>query len=306
MYAAFWLDPKSQDPNKRIVVCLPFTNKPTTAWAILRSAVHENRTGGILSGPEEKLKSCVQSIDQHDQGWPDDPDRIVAAVTKLAQNMECTIVFRQNVEHDGSSQHAMVWQHLTTSEPKLVSEDDRRSIVRIPLVGDHVQVEAALEVARHMGWAVDEHHGAWKTIGNGVRLNFQRYQTTATRADLLIEYAVDAAQMSKQNSAGFSQQVKLSFNSLDEVLDTALGPTANRYKFILLIKDRMHSILFFGTKQARTLRQAIEQYVDHMSDRPSSDEPRSSKPDSKEEPDVFDQQITPELQHCRFWRLGPR
>lgn len=301
MYVAFWLDPTAQDANKRVVFCQPFTKKPTTAWAILRSAVRENRTGGIIAGADDQLRGCVEAIDNKDQGWPDDADRMVGQITKLAEQCGCTVVFRQNIEPDDVATQSDVWAGLRAGAPYIGTESDLRSTVRIPLTGKATDVAATIAMAKQAGWTVEE-DSAFKYVG-GAKLSLQRFRMIETRAALEIEYPV-AAQMTKQNAAGFSQEVKFGFDRLSDVLDTMLGPTAKRYKFVLLVKERTNSIMFFGTKPAHTLRQAMEQYVDHLQDRPSSDEPKSSQPDSKEsEPDLVDEIAAPPVGNCRFWKL---
>ncbi len=265
--------------------------------------MREDKTGGILAGPEDKLKSCVDAIDQHDQGWPNDPYRMVAQISKLAQTMECTVVFRQNMHPDGVKEHSSVWQHLQASgSPQIDLEDEHRSIVRIPLFGRSSEIVAAMETARQRGWVVDEDAGEAFKVEGGVTLTLQRYVSTKNRTDLLIEYPVEAGVDSKQNAAGFSQSMKLPFVKLDDLFDTVLGPTVKRYKFVLLIRDRTNSILFFGTKTASTVRQAIEQYCDHMSDRKSFDEPRASRPESDDH-DILDEMVAPSIQDCRFWKF---
>lgn len=303
-YAAFWLDSANTDADKRVVICRPFVEKPTTAWAILRSAVREKRTGGILAGAEEKLMACIEAIDHQDGGWPNDPDRMVGQISKLAQTMGCTVVFRQNMAPDGMQQHSSVWSRLGSGgTPEVLQEDMRKSVVRIPLVGSPIDVATAIEVGRQLGWTQTDFMAdqVETTICPGVRLTLSRYPFVNSRASLLVEY-VHAGTDVKTNAAGRSENVKLHFDRVDELLDTMLGPTAKRYKFVLLIKDRTNSTLFFGTKPAKTLRQAIEQFVDHMGDRTSSDEPRASKPESDDR-DVFDEAVTPSLQDCRFWSL---
>lgn len=309
MYVAFWLDPAAQDANKRVVFCQPFTKKPTTAWAILRSAVRENRTGGIIAGTDELLRTCIEAIDHKDDGWPDDADRMVGQITKLVESCGCTIVFRQNVEPDEVATHSAVWANLLAGTPRIDVESDLRSTVRVPLTGRPMDVVATIMAAKQAGWTVDE-DVAFKCVGS-TKISIQRFRMIETRAALEIEYAA-ASSMSKQNGAGYSQEVKFGFDKLADVLDTMLGPTAKRYKFVLLVKERTNSIMFFGTKPAHTLRQAIEQYVDHLQDRQSSDEPRSSQPPPKPdkngkkpepEPDLLEEVISPPVGSCRFWKL---
>ena len=303
MFAAFWLDPKTQDPNKRVVFCQPFCKKPATAWAILRSAVHENRTGGVLSGADEELKSLVERIDQADQKWPDDQDRMVAQITKMAQQAGLTVVFRQNMEPDGLAAAVdAVRAGLICGNPQIVTEGQQTAIIRIPLTGRPIQLATAIDTADSLGWEATE-DCAQKAFGQS-RVAITRSRMIASRGFIEIVHEVQAAKpLTKRNSAGYSEEFKLGFDHLDELLDTVLGPTAKKHKFILLIKERNNSIVFFGNKSAQTLRQAVEQYVDHMSDRASSDEPKSSQPDSKEETSFLDEEIAPKLQNCRFWKL---
>lgn len=287
MYAAFWIDPNATDDNKRVVFCQPFAKKPNTAWMVLRSAIREDRTGGVLSGTEEALNSCIEAIDQKDEGWPDDPDRMVVSITKIATQMDCHVQFRQNVKPDGVADHVASLDGLVPGVPRLVESDNKTQLV-VPMVGDP---EKIIPHTKHVG---------------GTMLTLDRHPTVSSRSTMTVEY-VEAYRryQSKNNSAGFSETHKIGFDQLDYVLDNMLGPTAKRYRFVLLIRERPNSILFFGTKPAHTVRQAIEQYVDHMTDRQSSSDPFSSSGDGSgdDSSDLFDQITAPAVSDCRLWKL---
>lgn len=299
MYAAFWIDPTASDPNKRVVFCRPYAKKPNTAWFVLRSAIRESRTGGVLAGPEEDLNACVAAIDQKDDGWPDDAERMVAGITKIAGQFGCTVIFRQNLEPDGAADYSEAWASLSLGDVRVTELEDG-AVVFLPLVGTPDSVSASLTKAEQLGWKRIDTAACQKTLGT-TTLTLMQNTAVQSRAGLAIEYAL-ARSDKKRNSAGFSQEVKLPFEKLDDVFDTMLGPTAKPYKFVLLIRERPNSILFFGTKPAQTVRQAIEQYVDHLNDRPSSAEPKSSSPDSSAD-DIFDEIAAPSVTNCRFWKL---
>jgi hypothetical protein len=305
MFAAFWLDPSAKDPNKRVVFCQPFCKKPTTAWAVLRSAVREKKTGGVISGSEEELRALVEKIDQGDQKWPDDQDRMVAQITKMAQQAGLTVIFKQNMEPNGIAQQAAVWSGLTVGSPQIDVESGVRSRIRVPLTGHPVSIDAALQVAAKYGWSVQDYQAALDLPG--ARITLSRYQTVASRAALEIEYPVSAANLhTKSNPAGYSEEFKFGFDRVNDLFDVMLGPTAKKYRFVLLIKERNNSIVFFGTKPAHTVRHAIEQYCDHLQDKPSSSEPLSSQDSSSaddQSSDPIDEVVRPHVQNCRFWKL---
>jgi hypothetical protein len=207
MYLAFWLRPEAA-PNQRVVVCRPFVKKPTIAWAVLRAAVREARTGGVLAGSVDSLKACVDAIEQADQAWPSDPEQMVGRITSLATQLGCTVVFQQNL---------------------------------------------------------------------------------TPRTDEKVEAAATT-----KNAAGESLEIDLSLNDVEDVVGRLLGNGARRNKFLLAIKQGQDTLLFYGTKPARTLKQAIDEYVNHVQDRseaPPEDEPADL---------VVDR---PHTSQCRFWVL---
>ncbi len=310
MYAAFWIDPKATDSDKRIVVCRPFVSKPNTAWAVLRSALHEDRTGGIIAGPQENLFSCVEAIDSQDQEWPSDGDRMVAAITKLATQLECTVVFRQNLRPDGSQQHASIWQDLLQATPKVEDEETCGATITTALVGSPEVIDAGIAQAVNLGWSTagSDASCTWASkMFDGIVLTLRRYASSPTRAVLEAYYPpnVTAESSTKTNETGFSQELpKFGFDRLDELLDRTLGPTNKRYKFLLLVKEKNGSVVFFGTKKVQNLRQAIAAYVAHLQDRSSDEEEsrQSSRP-GEHEPDLLDDMVAPPVGNCRFWKL---
>jgi len=307
VYAAFWLDPQAEDVNKRVVFCQPLCKKPTTAWAILRSAIHEDRTGGVLAGSEEELHSCIEQIDQVDQKWPDNAARIVSQITRIAQKCACTVVFRQNIKADGvGGVVSSLRQTLYVGQPTMWTENQNSAVVRFPLTGHAKKLDNVRSSLLGNGWINGDEFGLYRSFGD--TLVVLKHLGTTTRASLEIVHPVRAAnQTSKRNQAGYSEEFRFGFERLNEILDTMLGPTAKKFRFVLSVKEKQNTILFFGTKPAYTLRQAIEQYVDHLLDRPSSSEPKSSQPDTDKEDDsasdIMDEITPPPVANCRFWKL---
>ena len=307
IYAAFWLDPTAVDPNKRVVLCRPFVKKPATAWAILRSAIHSKRTGGILSGVEDDLVELVAAIDRVDQTWPTTPDLMVVRITELAKQHHSTVVFRQNIEPDGIGAQASVWMGLQVGAPYVQTESDLRSCVRFPLSGSPLEIETSLQVADRFGWSTDADQAS--CVVGGTRLTLQRFRTLNTRAALEIEYPVVATLNSKQNTMGYSEEYRFGYDDIGRLLDSMLGPTGKRYRFCLLIREpHQRSVVFFGNKRAQTLRQAVEHYMDHLHQEVgpnrSIDRSESSDSESAESIDPTSPKLpTPALSNCRFWKL---
>jgi hypothetical protein len=277
LYCAVWLQPEESRVNQRVVIVRPikdkppWVKKPEAAWQILRSAIHEERTGCIIAGTEETLPQCLAAIEKDDQHWPNDTDRMVAAITALAEKHGCTVIFRQNLKPGavepapGASVGACT---LEAGSPVWT------------VVGPAEAITATLQKNEHLK-------------------ELSRIGSTRVKVGLL-DHAEAAAPLKDQvdNAGGMSFSQRLSFEQAESLLDVLLQPKAKKFKFALLVRQQTHCVIFMGTKGAVTnIRQAISSYVEHL--RGSEDPKEAAETDESFEnsPDV------PKTGNCRFWRL---
>ena len=268
MYVAFWIRPEEHNPNKRLVVCRPYQESPNTAWAVLRASIREKRTGGIIAGPKEDIDKCVEMFEKEDQNWPDDPDRMVAAITTMVRESktDCQVIFKQNVD----PKFTKTWAVLDGCGLAAELTGNEEEGWSVNAIGSAAAVETAAE-------ALGEN--ASIKIGTRLHVRLQEPQEIAAKATL-------------KTSLGESYELKLPLERTEEILDLALGPDSLGYQFCLLVRNRTHSIVFFGSKITQTINQAIDHYVTHLA--------------GDEDPEVVEDIKRPAVGQCRFWKLRHR
>jgi len=274
VYCAFWINPTDPSPNRRVVLVRPHKDQPPwvkapgAAWAILRSAIHEERTGCIVAGTTETLPACIAAIEKEDQHWPADPDRMVAAITALATLHNCTVIFRQNLKPGGPepAPGASVGQAIDTpAGPQWT------------VVGPADSVVATLQLNPHCCLVE---------------------RVSDQRAKIGLVDLIEAARPETSDS-GSAMSCTLSVKAAEDVLDFLLSAPA-KYRFALLVKDKSHSIVFLGTKQSvGTCKAAIQCYVEHLIGEPEK------YPDGSAESTEFLETSpqAPKVADCRFWKL---
>ena len=276
MFCAIWIQPEHQHANKRVVVVRPHKDKPpwlkspTAAWAVLRAAIREERTGCIVAGTEEALPQCLSAIEKDDQSWPSDAARMVAAITQLAGQHHCTVIFRQNLKPESV-------KPAPGASVGSIQLEDAQPVWTV--VGSPAAVSATLAANKHV-------HELARISPARVKVGLAGHEITA-------------AQNLNESLAGVSFSERLNFEQSNEMLDLILGPKAKKYKFLLLVKDQSHSIIFLGAQASVVnIRQAIAAYVVHLRGGESDPQEAADTDESFEnEPDV------PRLGNCRFWRL---
>jgi hypothetical protein len=283
-HAAFYVVPEAE-PDDRVVVCAPAVLAMSAAIAVLKSAVREHVTGGVLSGPLDNLRACVDQIDQHDEGWPDDRDRLVAAVLQVASATGCSVQFIQNVEPNGTAQ----WLDRAAA---VASPDGSRGPYSVRVDDDRLTVTSTVL------WTgpVDLHR--WPAPPAGLDVS---YRVMGQRAEVSFRLPVEAAQDEQTSSIGWSRQIKDQFDHVAAVMDAA-ALRAPKYWFCLLVRDGTRSIVFFSTKRASNIRQAIRVYVAHR-DGQELDETDLGVPFENPEAPEEPAEPAPAVGHCRFWRL---
>ncbi len=274
MYAAFWIDPNAKTDNERVVIVRPFVEKPTIAWSILSAALREDRTGGILAGPLDNLKAAIDAVEAKDQTWSSDPDQMVAAITVLVERLGCTVTFKQNVKAPHASAWAVVDAVGLQAVDAWVSGDEYYQRLR----GSAESVAVAAQTVIRPVW-IDQ-------------------------GDLVLRFSIDtevhAATQDIRTAHGESFQIRLPLEQVEDVLELALGKASRSYRYCLLVRDRTRSIVFFGSKNAMDVRQALEEYVEHLRADAVQVGPEGA---SEEQQQILDSIATPPVGHCRFWRL---
>jgi hypothetical protein len=278
MYCAFYIVPEAKEPNQRLVVCKPFVKKPNVAWAVLRAAIRQDRTGGTLAGTEESLMAALNAIDHHDQDWPDDADRVVALVTKIAEQNGCSVVFKQNLQPTHAETHAAFQTHGLVWRPQAYDNTGHDHGLTGYLMSASASVDVPEQLTGHSSY---------------VKINKNRAIDTITLE--LGTQAVQAAVEYKKNDKGESFEVKLEVDQLEDVLELACGPTGRKYKYALLVKNMNRSIAFFGTGNPANIRQAIDEYVEHVYGQ--------QVPLEEQTTEQIESVKIPPVGHCRFWRL---
>lgn len=292
-YAAFYCRPDA-DPDGRIVVCAPAVESHAAAVAVLQAAVREHVTGGVLAGPLDNLRACVDRIDQQDDEWPDDRDRLVALVVQVAEAMGCTVQFIQNVEPDGTA----AWLDRVASQYGPAGVGPGPYAVRAELDGSTTITSTILLTP---GTVMAGPLPGGLPVDRAVS-----YRVTGQRADLTVRVPgtpVQAAQEEKVSPVGWSRGVRDQFDVLASVLDAACL-RAPRYYFCLLVRDKTHAIVFFSDRRAASVRDAIRLYVAHRDGLDPDQDIKDQQDQASDEAGGADQpDRAPPAGHCRFWRL---
>lgn len=318
MYAAFWINPKAEDSNKRVVVCRPFVKKPSVAWAVLRSAVHEECTGGIIAGPLEDLQNCIKAIDEHDEEWPSDGERLVGLITTVARRSRCTVIFRQNVAPSTETKHLQkesATGRVFFGEPQASVDGYEFSIVE--------SVDSAIE---QLGYELESVHGfvqdssgrLSKKTDHGVYALINdplapqravwRFEVSDEAPRTVKAAGLPPAPERRSEEGETFSMDRRQFDLLEDILSKALDSA--KCRFVLLIKTSSgDSIVFFGFKPARTPTQAVDVYVEHLREKAppapkkrksddEDDDKKKSKPVEPAEPE------RPQLRQVRFFRVS--
>lgn len=313
MYAAFWINPKAEESNKRVVVCRPFVKKPSVAWAILKSAIHDECTGGIIAGPLEDLQNCIKAIDETDEKWPDNGERIVGLITTVARRTRCQVIFRQNLAPSTETktlQKKSTSGHVFFGEPQASVDGYEFSVVEasenaLEQLSYELEVEHGFTQSTS-GLSKKTDHGTYAFISDPVS---QQRATWRFEASIEEPRSVTAAGLpptpERRSEEGETFAIdRRHFDLVEDILSKALDST--KCRFVLIIKPSSgDSIVFFGFKPARTPTQAVDVYVEHLREQPPP-KPKKRKSDDDDEEVVVEppEPARPQLRQVRFFRVS--